>query len=383
MSLEPGCTIFEGKYRVLRKLDEGRFGHVYKIENVETGKYYALKSINRNEIKRNRELRANLDREIRIHCQLDHPNIIKIIQTGRNRSRKFIVLEYARLGDLWDHLYDDFDSSSDDSSEYEYSQHFTESESREYFRQIINALIYLRDKKIIHRDLKPENILLMEDNTIKIADFGWATDKVSNSHVGTTRYNSPEMIFSQKPYNYRTDLWSSGIILYEFLIGDAPFVSKSETKLEDKINNGVIRFPERPRISDEAKDLIVKILRHYPRDRISYEEILAHPWMNKAPEEKNNDNDDDSNSLDENELESNISDVDVTEWDSEIDPELEAQIHQEIDAELDELREEVIREYQQKIINYKFKEEIEIEQLHFNDEDILVNQNMTPIEEKA
>jgi serine/threonine protein kinase len=282
MSISINSLILNGKYRVLKKLDEGRFGHVYQIEHTLTKEYFALKSISKNEIKKNPSLRQNISREIHIHRQLNHPNIVKLIETGENATRKFIILEYMPIGDIFNLLYTDLsdNSDSDNSSDNtEKEHHFSENEAREYFYQIIQALIYLRDLGIIHRDLKPENILISLTGEIKVADFGWAIDKPSKDNVGTTRYNSPEMIFDDKYYNHTTDLWSTGIILFEFLYGKTPYQGKNYAKIEEKIEKIYFKFPETPKVSNEVKDLIRKILVRTPSRRPTYEQILEHPWM--------------------------------------------------------------------------------------------------------
>jgi serine/threonine protein kinase len=288
MSISVNSLILNGKYRVLKKLDEGRFGHVYQIENTLTKEYFALKSISKNEIKKNSSLRQNISREIHIHRQLNHPNIVKLIETGENANRKFIILEYMPIGDIFNLLYTDLSDNSDSndnsdtsnsSDNTEKQHHFSENEAREYIYQIIQALIYLRDLGIIHRDLKPENILISLTGEIKIADFGWAIDKPSKDNVGTTRYNSPEMIFDDKYYNHTTDLWSVGIILFEFLYGKTPYQGKNYAKIEEKIEKIYFKFPETPKVSNEVKDLIRKILVRTPTRRPTYEQILEHPWM--------------------------------------------------------------------------------------------------------
>jgi len=353
MALDPGIKIMDGKYRVLRKLAEGRFGHVYKIEHTQTGEYFALKSISRKEIQKNNDLRTNILREIRIHQSLDHPNIVKLIETGKTNTRKFIILEYMPLGDLWDLLHtrygesddnsndsssDSSSDSSDDSSEdsskdssddsKNEKSYFSEEEARDYFYQLIQALIYLRARRIVHRDIKPENILITDSSVLKLADFGWATDHPSSSHVGTTRYNSPEMIFSSHNYTYKTDIWSCGILLYEFLFGDTPFYGKRTKSIEDRINNGAFTFPKNIPSSNEVRDLIKKLLAHRPENRPDYEDILCHPWMQPIQETLCIDTDD--NCSDDNHSDDNHSDT-------EVDKIFRRVLEDEIDAELQQM----------------------------------------------
>lgn len=287
MSLKIGTVILNGKYLVVEKLDEGRYGHVYKVENTQTKETFALKSISKMDIKKNSTLRHNISREIFIHKQLDHPNIVKFIESSEDSKRKYIVLEYVDLGDLFDLLYS-IPENLDSDSESESNQFFSEDEAMDYFYQLVSAMMYLRDINILHRDLKPENILINSIGELKLADFGWATNKPSNDNVGTTKYSSPEMIFDDKNYDYKTDVWSLGVILYEFLYGASPYEAKKERKVEEKIEKVFFKFPDKPVTSDKVKDLIRKILSKHPTQRPDYEEILEHEWL-KPMIERNND----------------------------------------------------------------------------------------------
>ena len=277
MSLAINSTVFDGKYTILKKLDEGRYGQIFKIQQTnDPTKYYALKAIAKEDMRINASLKENISREIRIHQSLDHPNIVKLIETGYTApldDYRLIVLEYVDFGDTWDLLY-----KSD-------NHYLTESEACDYFYQLIQALIYLRDLGIIHRDLKPENILITKSGIIKLADFGWAIDRPSAHYVGTTKYCSPEMIASHSKYNYKTDVWSAGIILYEFLYGQVPFDSNKEHKIEYKIQHKTLTFPEFPPVSDSAKNLIRNILNRNPDKRPDYDKILSHKWMENATDD--------------------------------------------------------------------------------------------------
>jgi len=306
MSLAINSTVLNGKYTILEKLDEGRYGHIFKIkDNEKTPFTYALKAISIMDMQINPTLKDNVNREIRIHKSLEHPNIVKFIEYGYTAKEdyKLIVLEYVDFGDMWDLLYTDTEKG------------LTEEEACDYFTQLINALMYLRDVGIIHRDLKPENILITKSGTIKLADFGWAIDRPSSHYVGTTKYCSPEMISSHEKYNYKTDVWSAGIILYEFLCGKVPFDSKKEKKIEHKILNNTLTFPEDTHeLSDSVKDLIRFILNRNPHKRPDYEDILAHEWI------INNSND--------------YSDISDIEFDEEL--------HKEIENELEILRKSLV-----------------------------------------
>jgi len=316
MSLAPNTTIFDGKYTIIEKLDEGRYGHIFKIQHNTSTKLYALKAVSNDDIRLNPSLKENIGREIRIHQTLNHPNIVKFIETTVTKDYTLIILEYIDVGDIWDILY-----YSDNTNQY-----FSEDEARDYFYQLIKALIYLRDRGIMHRDLKPENILINKEGIIKLGDYGWAVDHPSSSYVGTTKYCSPEMVASLNKYNHKTDVWSTGIILYEFLYGKVPFDSHREHKIEYKIQHNNIRFPESPHTSDQAKSLINFILNKDPKKRPDYEEILVHPWMTTA--------------IVENYLNSESDDVDDIEFNEELNKEIEAELELMRQAEEEKPKEE-------------------------------------------
>ena len=288
-SLKVG-DIIKKRYEIMDELGDGCYATVYLVQDVLSHELFALKATRKRHLKDNSELGPNLVREVRIHSNLDHPNILKFYREFDDKDYIYFLLEFITPGEIYDVLYDD--QSSDSTSN---DDPFSEDEARDYFIQIIEALRYLRNKGIIHRDIKPENILLTEDGVIKIADFGWATTKPSDSIVGTPEYNAPEMlreiIPGQKKYDYKSDLWSAGVVLYEFLFKKRPFhprgyknKKEKEKATERLICSGKIPWPDEPDVSDLAKDLIKRILTINPIIRPDYEEVLAHPWMLMAPE---------------------------------------------------------------------------------------------------
>lgn len=278
MGLKEGEMVNQ-QYEVVQKLGEGRYGQVYLVCDNHSGDLYALKSTHKKHIKKNRELEANLHREIQIHSKLRHPNIVTFHRSFKDQSYVYFLLDFISPGEIRDQLYLD-----SEDSEYDDDVGFTEPRAQYYIRQIISALIYLRDRSVIHRDLKPENILLDEDDNIKLADFGWACTKCSKSSVGTYYYNAPEMV-QLKLYNYKSDIWSMGIVLYEFLYKCCPFEASGKThdererRSEKLICHSTLKFPDSPRISGDCKRLIAWILTKDPNMRPDYEQILKHRWF--------------------------------------------------------------------------------------------------------
>ncbi len=174
--------------------------------------------------------------------------------------------------------------------------HYSERDARIIFKQLLEAVKYMHDKQIVHRDLKLENMLLAKPNdinTIKIADFGLAKKyghAALSTICGTPQYVAPEVIKGgSTPYTYgkECDLWSCGVILFILLGGYPPFYDESEPRLFRKIREGKPDFddPVWNEVSDEAKDLLDKLLNVDPKKRLTVEKIINHPWMNPRMDE--------------------------------------------------------------------------------------------------
>lgn len=304
MVLEDGETILD-KYFILEQLGDGCYGEVYLVQDVNTNDLYAIKAINKKHFKKNKELERNLFREVRIHSKLKHQNIVLFYKELKDQNYVYFLLEFITPGELFDQLYkhDTSSDSEDDSDSFEIKEKdeqrsrslsrlndkmknkkFDEKRVRHYIKQLIDGLVYLRNNNIIHRDIKPENILITEEDVLKIADFGWACEKKSRSCVGTCHYNAPEMINNQV-YDYKSDIWSMGIVFFELLYKKRPFKGEGknrkekEKKTERLICHSPLKFPSDPEISDQCKHLLEKILTKDPRRRPNYEWIKDHEWF--------------------------------------------------------------------------------------------------------
>ncbi len=144
-----------------------------------------------------------------------------------------------------------------------------------------DALSYCHSKKVIHRDIKPENLLLGIYGDLKIADFGWSVHAPSSRRTticGTLDYLPPEMI-DDKPHDEKVDLWSLGVLCYELLVGKPPFETPTHDGTYQKITRVEYKCPSS--MSPEAVDLISKLLRKNPNERLSLEGVMNHPWIKK------------------------------------------------------------------------------------------------------
>lgn len=158
---------------------------------------------------------------------------------------------------------------------------FSESQARFYIAQVILALEHLHSLNIIHRDLKPENCLLDSKGHCVLTDFGFAKENVSDpdscsSFCGTLEYMAPEVVKKNK-YGKAADWWSTGILLYDMLVGNPPFQHKSDNMLYKKILNDKLRMPNY--LSRECQSLIRGLLQRDLKQRLNVKQIKAHPFF--------------------------------------------------------------------------------------------------------
>ena len=146
------------------------------------------------------------------------------------------------------------------------------------YLQVLNALSYCQSKNINHRDIKLENILVIQDDIIKLIDFGFAIKSNKETYqkllCGTPSYMAPEIVNKEKYIAQYSDVWSLGILLYTILFGRFPFRAKDDEKLFRLINEGIIVFPEDIPVHGYIKNLIKKILNVNPRLRPNIDEII-------------------------------------------------------------------------------------------------------------
>nr|XP_044987067.1 aurora kinase B isoform X2 [Jaculus jaculus] len=145
--------------------------------------------------------------------------------------------------------------------------------------ELSDALMYCHEKKVIHRDIKPENLLLGLQGELKIADFGWSVHAPSlrrKTMCGTLDYLPPEMI-EGRTHNEKVDLWCIGVLCYELMVGNPPFESPTHNETYRRIVKVDLKFP--PSVPAGAQDLISKLLKHNPSERLPLAQVSAHPWV--------------------------------------------------------------------------------------------------------
>ncbi|XP_040272046.1 calcium/calmodulin-dependent protein kinase kinase 2 isoform X1 [Bufo bufo] len=285
------------QYKLKDEIGKGSYGVVKLAYNEDDNTYYAMKVLSKKKLMRQAgfprrppprgtktasdggsQAKGPIERvyqEIAILKKLDHPNVVKLIEVLDDPSEDhlYMVFELVKRGAVMD---------------VPTTNPLTEDQARFYFQDLIKGIEFLHYQKIIHRDVKPSNLLVGEDGHIKIADFGVSnqfegTDAFLSNTVGTPAFMAPETlsethtIFSGKAL----DVWAMGVTLYCFVFGQCPFMDESILSLHGKIKNQVLEFPDQPEMSEDLKDLILKMLDKTPESRISVPDIKLHPWVTK------------------------------------------------------------------------------------------------------
>jgi calcium-dependent protein kinase len=261
-------------YTKIDKLGVGAFGVVWKVQHNQTGLERAMKKITKNPNSK-KETQAEILNEIEILKKIDHPNIVKIFEFFNTPDGYFLITEFCGGGELY--------------NEIKKLKRFKEETAGHIMFQLLSAVSYCHSYGIIHRDLKPENILIESKErdlyNIKVIDFGTAKilekNKQEKKVIGSSYYIAPEVL--EKNYNEKSDLWSCGVIMYILLCGKAPFTGETDNIILEKIKLGdfEMKDPVWSKISNEAKDLIKKLLEHCPKKRLSAQSALQHKWFKK------------------------------------------------------------------------------------------------------
>ena len=252
-------------------IGKGAFGEVWKVSQKMTGKIYVIKVMDKSAIKEQR-LIDQINREIEIMYKLNHPHVIRLINHFEDDEKFYLIMPYASKGQLYSLL--------------RRQVRFDQRTAAQYMREVIEAVRYIHSfsPKIIHRDIKPENLLLDDNYRVLLSDFGWSNFLDDNEYrktfCGTPEYLSPEMA-KKEGHNEMVDIWALGVLMFEFLAGYAPFSGSNPKELYANIKKLKINWPvDFPPL---AKNLITKILKLNPSERLSLEEILDHAWFTQNP----------------------------------------------------------------------------------------------------
>ncbi|KFA60369.1 hypothetical protein S40285_08609 [Stachybotrys chlorohalonatus IBT 40285] len=299
-----------GDFILGNTIGEGEFGKVKLGWKQDSNVQVAIKLIKRDSVGGNPSRLAKIKREVTILRDVQHPNIVRLIDMVETERYIGIILEYASGGELFDYILN--------------HRYLKDQSARRLFSQLVSGVGYLHKQGIVHRDLKLENLLLDRNRNIIITDFGFANtfnpheelsndeelhlsdrefvkrmglDKVKSdgtrkgdlmqTSCGSPCYAAPELVVSDAPYTGRkVDVWSCGVILYAMLAGYLPFDDDPANPEGDNINllykyivSTPLTFPEY--VTPHARDLLRRILVPNPRKRADLFEVARHSWLSE------------------------------------------------------------------------------------------------------
>ncbi|XP_075973035.1 cAMP-dependent protein kinase catalytic subunit 1-like [Anticarsia gemmatalis] len=253
----------------LKAIGNGAYGEVFLVRNRNTFTYHAMKVVSK-EVVMERKHVKHLILEKKILASINFPFTITLDVAFKDNLYLYFVLPYCAGGEMFTYI-------------QKYGC-FSEELSKFYASQVILALEYLHHCEVVHRDIKPENILVDTTGYIKLCDFGFCKriKKKTWTLCGTPEYLAPEIIMS-KGYNFSVDWWALGVLIFEMIAGNPPFISPDPSKLYEKVLDGQYKCPDCMNV--ECRALVKGLLQTDPTKRIgclkggAYD-IKCHVWFN-------------------------------------------------------------------------------------------------------
>jgi len=258
-------TIFDGRYRIVRRLGAGGMANVYLAEDGQLGRRVAIKILN-DRFSEDESFVERFEREAKSAAGLSHPNIVSIYDRGEAEGTYYIAMEVVEGKTLKEVI--------------RASGRLRPAQAIAYTRQILSALRFAHRNGIVHRDIKPHNILVGPEERLKVTDFGIARAGASQmtetgSIMGTAQYLSPEQARGAQVTG-ASDLYSVGIVLYEMLTGEVPFTGDTPVEIAMKHLNEPPKPPSSraPGIPADLDRVVVRALAKTPDDRYTSAEEL-------------------------------------------------------------------------------------------------------------
>ena len=274
LSRQPASHKRKYHYTFGDTLGAGAFGVVRKAVNKDTKEEVAVKVILRRKLRTQKDVDDVIE-EFRILAKLDHPNIVAFKEWFASKEKFYMVTQLCTGGELFDKIVN--------------NGRFTEHDASVVFKELVLAVKYMHSKNVVHRDIKPENLLYTSkkpDSPLVLCDFGVARELMNENEVimvaaGSLGYAAPE-VFTGEGHGKPVDIWSLGVVLYTMLSGISPFeASTPENFLEECTPGFKPCFHKHyfTNVSDEAKDLLVKMLDYNQSTRLTIDQVAHHPWV--------------------------------------------------------------------------------------------------------
>jgi beta-lactam-binding protein with PASTA domain/predicted Ser/Thr protein kinase len=257
--------VFDGRYRIIRKLGTGGMANVYLAEDEELGRRVAIKVLDERHTQ-DEQFVERFRREAKNAAALSHPNIVSIYDRGQSNGTYYIAMEYLEGKTL---------------KELIVARGPTPIRvAVDYTRQILGGLGFAHRHGIVHRDIKPHNVIVGPDGRVKVTDFGIARSGTSQmtetgSIIGTAQYLSPEQARGA-PVSPSSDLYSVGIVLYEMLTGAVPFTGDTPLEIAMKHLSTVPDPPSahRPEVPRDLDLIVLRALAKRPEERYTRAEEM-------------------------------------------------------------------------------------------------------------
>ncbi|OHT00719.1 CAMK family protein kinase [Tritrichomonas foetus] len=264
----------EIRYEIGNRVGKGGFGSVYYATELPANRPTAIKCIWKNHFSDPKK-KQKIITEIEIHRSLRHRNIVEFRCVFQDEEYVYFALEYCPGGNVLELL--------------KKSTPFSESQTANITRQILEALVYLHKNGIVHHDIKLQNFLIDSNGSIKLCDFGLSvrlTDDVKHSISGTPGYIPPEVVFSKDKPTPAIDTWSMGVAVFLMLTGKQPFQSHDKKETFSRIKHVKYAWPAKPIVSETAKSFVTAVLRREPEERPSSQNLLFHPFIKQSEQKQ-------------------------------------------------------------------------------------------------
>lgn len=273
----PRVALKLSDFNIIGRVGDGSFSEVLHVRDKRSAHSYALKMVDKHLIMRHKMI-DHIKQERNVLDQCDYAGIARLYFTFQDEASLYLGLELCPNGELYDQI--------------RFAGQLPLSRAIFYAAEIVLMLDYLRGQRVVHRDLKPENLLLTECGHLKLVDFGSVmvlneqpqerpSGQRSTSLVGTADYLAPEVL-SNDPVTYALDLWALGCIIFQMLVGKAPFKAATEYLTFQLIADARFSFPSEPVVPSAARVLISQLLKVDPAERLGAQdlgELQAHPFF--------------------------------------------------------------------------------------------------------